>query len=47
MQNIQAGKNVPITSIIGALEQELHPITASENDKVLPASHTNITSSHL
>jgi hypothetical protein len=40
MQNIHAGKNVPITSIWGALEQELQPITARQSNQVFPALRT-------
>ncbi len=42
MQNIHEGKNDPITSIEGALEQPLRPIIARQSKQVFPSSRTSI-----
>jgi len=42
MQNIHAGKNDPITSMEGALEQPLHPIIAKQSNQGFPSSRTSI-----
>jgi hypothetical protein len=43
MQNIHAGKNDPITSIEGALEQEVQPINTRHSNQVCPSLRTTIS----
>ena len=46
MQNIHAGKNEPITSMEGALEQPLQPIIAKQSNQGFPSLRTSIIPLH-